>query len=171
VESHVSQKTRDVGHPLLEFVERVLFQFSLFRHRAPHHCRVASPLSLLLFGLSVELRMLIEAAFSGAFDLLGDHGVGGLSMCRKLQCRAAGACWELEGGSCGAGRDASTSCPHISVGLAMLVGVWQAGGMKKQASDQAFHDRRHQERKRAEAARKVPKKKVAKPSEPRVHGT
>jgi len=34
-------------------------------------------------------------------------------------------------------------------------------GMKKQLSDQAFHDRRHQERKRAEAARKVPKKKVA----------
>jgi hypothetical protein len=32
--------------------------------------------------------------------------------------------------------------------------------MKKQASDQAFHDRRYQERKRAEAARKVPKKKV-----------
>jgi hypothetical protein len=42
----------------------------------------------------------------------------------------------------------------------MFVGVWQAGGMKKQLSDQAFHDRRHQERKRAEAARKVPKKKV-----------
>jgi hypothetical protein len=34
--------------------------------------------------------------------------------------------------------------------------------MKKQLSDQAFHDRRHQERKRAEAAKKVPaKKKVA----------
>jgi len=49
---------------------------------------------------------------------------------------------------------------HIFVGLAMLAGVWQAGDMKKQASDQAFHDRRHQERKRAEAARKVPKKKV-----------
>ena len=32
--------------------------------------------------------------------------------------------------------------------------------MKKQGSDQAFHDRRHQERKRAEAARKLPKKKV-----------
>jgi hypothetical protein len=45
-------------------------------------------------------------------------------------------------------------------GLAMFAGVWQAGGMKKQASDQAFHDRRHQERKRAEAARKVSKKKV-----------
>jgi hypothetical protein len=35
--------------------------------------------------------------------------------------------------------------------------------MKKQGSDQAFHDRRHQERKRAEAERKVPvKKKVGK---------
>jgi hypothetical protein len=33
--------------------------------------------------------------------------------------------------------------------------------MKKQASDQSFHDRRHQERKRAEAAKKLPKKKVA----------
>jgi hypothetical protein len=58
-------------------------------------------------------------------------------------------------------------------GLAMFAGVWQAGGMKKQASDQAFHDRRHQERKRAEAERKVPKKKVAaeKPSsESRVPG-
>jgi hypothetical protein len=34
--------------------------------------------------------------------------------------------------------------------------------MKKQASDQSFHDRRHQERKRAEAAKKVaPKKAVA----------
>jgi hypothetical protein len=30
--------------------------------------------------------------------------------------------------------------------------------MKKQLADQSFHDRRHQERKRAEAARKVPKK-------------
>jgi hypothetical protein len=40
--------------------------------------------------------------------------------------------------------------------------VCQAGGMKKQASDQSFHDRRYQERKRAEAARKAPaKKKVA----------
>ena len=48
-----------------------------------------------------------------------------------------------------------------SVGLDMLATVWQAGGMKKQGSDQAFHDRRHQERKRAEAARKAPKKKVA----------
>ena len=38
--------------------------------------------------------------------------------------------------------------------------MWQAGGMKKQGSDQAFHDRRYQERKRAEAERKVPKKKV-----------
>jgi hypothetical protein len=33
--------------------------------------------------------------------------------------------------------------------------------MKKQASDQSFHDRRYQERKRAEAAKKGPKKKVA----------
>jgi hypothetical protein len=35
------------------------------------------------------------------------------------------------------------------------------GYMKKQASDQSFHDRRYQERKRAEAAKKLPKKKVA----------
>jgi hypothetical protein len=42
----------------------------------------------------------------------------------------------------------------------MLAGVWQAGGMKKQGSDQVFHDRRYQERKRAEAARKPVKKKV-----------
>jgi hypothetical protein len=34
------------------------------------------------------------------------------------------------------------------------------GDMKKQASDQSFHDRRYQERKRAEAAKKLPKKKV-----------
>ena len=33
--------------------------------------------------------------------------------------------------------------------------------MKKQASDQSFHDRRYQERKRAEAAKKLPKKKAA----------
>jgi hypothetical protein len=33
--------------------------------------------------------------------------------------------------------------------------------MKKQLADQSFHDRRYQERKRAEAERKVPKKKVA----------
>ena len=31
--------------------------------------------------------------------------------------------------------------------------------MKKQASDQQFHDRRYQERKRAEAAKQPPKKK------------
>jgi hypothetical protein len=47
------------------------------------------------------------------------------------------------------------------VGLAIFVGVCQAESMKKQASDQSFHDRRYQERKRAEAARKAPKKKVA----------
>jgi hypothetical protein len=35
------------------------------------------------------------------------------------------------------------------------------GDMKKRASDQSFHDRRYQERKRAEAAKKPPKKKVA----------
>jgi hypothetical protein len=33
--------------------------------------------------------------------------------------------------------------------------------MKKQASDQQFHDRRYQERKRAEAAKQLPKKKAA----------
>jgi len=43
----------------------------------------------------------------------------------------------------------------------MFAGVWQAEGMKKQAADQAVHDRRYQERKRAEAARKAPKKKMA----------
>jgi hypothetical protein len=32
--------------------------------------------------------------------------------------------------------------------------------MKKQASDQQFHDRRYQERKRAEAAKKPPVKKT-----------
>ena len=36
----------------------------------------------------------------------------------------------------------------------MFARVCQAGDMKKQGSDQAFHDRRYQERKRAEAARK-----------------
>ena len=46
----------------------------------------------------------------------------------------------------------------------MFAGVWQAEGMKKQTADQSFHDRRYQERKRAEAARKTPKKKVAKQS-------
>ena len=56
-----------------------------------------------------------------------------------------------------------TPLSQRSAGLAMFAGVWQAGGMKKQSSDQAFHDRRYQERKRAEAERKVPKKKVAKP--------
>jgi hypothetical protein len=51
------------------------------------------------------------------------------------------------------------------LGLAMFAGVWQAGGMKKQGSDQALHDRRYQERKRAEAERKAAKKKVAKQGE------
>ena len=46
------------------------------------------------------------------------------------------------------------------LGLAMFAEVWQSEGMKKQAADQSFHDRRYQERKRAEAARKAPKKKV-----------
>jgi hypothetical protein len=46
-------------------------------------------------------------------------------------------------------------------GLDMFAGVWQAGGMKKQLADQSFHDRKHQERKRAEAARKPVKNKVA----------
>lgn len=42
----------------------------------------------------------------------------------------------------------------------MLGSVCQAGRMKKQLSDQQFHDRRHQERKRAEAAKRPVKKKV-----------
>jgi hypothetical protein len=43
--------------------------------------------------------------------------------------------------------------------------VCQAGDMKKQASDQSFHDRRYQERKRAEAAKKpAPKKPVSEES-------
>jgi len=33
--------------------------------------------------------------------------------------------------------------------------------MKKQAADQQFHNRRHQERQRAEAAKKLPQKKAA----------
>jgi hypothetical protein len=37
--------------------------------------------------------------------------------------------------------------------------------MKKQLADQSFHDRRHQERKRAEAAKKVAPKKVVKETE------
>jgi hypothetical protein len=53
---------------------------------------------------------------------------------------------------------------RVTAGLAMFAGVWQAGGMKKQASDQSFHDRRHQERKRAEAERKAPPKKAVKQS-------
>jgi hypothetical protein len=38
------------------------------------------------------------------------------------------------------------------------------GDMKKQASDQSFHDRRYQERKRAEAAKKAAPKKVVRES-------
>jgi hypothetical protein len=56
----------------------------------------------------------------------------------------------------------------------MFAGLCQAESMKKQLADQSFHDRRHQERKRAEAEaeRKVPKKKVEKTSrEARVPST
>ena len=42
----------------------------------------------------------------------------------------------------------------------MFGGVCQAGSMKKQASDQSFHDRRYQERKRAEAAKKSPGRRL-----------
>ncbi len=49
--------------------------------------------------------------------------------------------------------------PHTE-SLAMFGWVCQAVDMKKQASDQAFHDRRYQERKRAEAAKKPAQKKV-----------
>jgi hypothetical protein len=36
--------------------------------------------------------------------------------------------------------------------------------MKKQAADQSFHDRRYQERKRAEAAKKAAPKRVVRES-------
>jgi hypothetical protein len=49
----------------------------------------------------------------------------------------------------------------LASGLDMFAAVCQAGRMKKQASDQSFHDRRYQERKRAEAAKKAPVKKVS----------
>jgi len=46
-----------------------------------------------------------------------------------------------------------------------LDGCVKLGDMKKQASDQSFHDRRYQERKRAEAAKKpAPKKAVSEES-------
>jgi hypothetical protein len=48
----------------------------------------------------------------------------------------------------------------------MLRRVWQAGKMKKQASDQSFHDRKYQERKRAEAAKKPVKKNAANAKSP-----
>jgi hypothetical protein len=42
--------------------------------------------------------------------------------------------------------------------------------MKKQASDQSFHDRRYQERKRAEAAKKVAPKKAVAPERDKSKG-
>ena len=57
-------------------------------------------------------------------------------------------------------RSQRAPAPHTE-SLAMFGWVCQAGDMKKQASDQAFHDRRYQERKRAEAAKKAAPKKVA----------
>jgi hypothetical protein len=36
--------------------------------------------------------------------------------------------------------------------------LWETEDMKKQASDQQFHDRRYQERKQAEAAKKLANK-------------
>jgi hypothetical protein len=58
----------------------------------------------------------------------------------------------------------SGAVPKMFVVLDMFGWVCQAGGMKKQASDQSFHDRRYQERKRAEAAKKAaPKKVIGKP--------
>ena len=66
----------------------------------------------------------------------------------------------------------SLKLQDIAVGVDMFRDLCQSEAMKKQASDQSFHDRRYQERKRAEAARKAPKKKVVKPgSEPRVPST
>jgi len=50
---------------------------------------------------------------------------------------------------------------HGTAVVDMFAHVCQAEGMKKQASDQSFHDRRYQERKRAEAAKKAPQKKAA----------
>jgi hypothetical protein len=41
--------------------------------------------------------------------------------------------------------------------------------MKKQASDQQFHDRRHQERKRAEAAKKSANKPTTHEGSPPLH--
>ncbi len=70
------------------------------------------------------------------------------------------AIWARQCASNCGGSDRRRVCSLYFAGLAMFAGVWQAGGMKKQSSDQAFHDRRYQERKRAEAERKVPKKKV-----------
>jgi len=42
--------------------------------------------------------------------------------------------------------------------------------MKKQAADQSFHDRRYQERKRAEAAKKAVSKKVVDGASGKQHG-
>ena len=49
---------------------------------------------------------------------------------------------------------------HILLRWICLGGCVKLRDMKKQASDQSFHDRRYQERKRAEAAKKPVRKKV-----------
>ena len=51
---------------------------------------------------------------------------------------------------------------HILLRWICLGGCVKLGDMKKQASDQSFHDRRYQERKRAEAAKKPVRKKIVK---------
>jgi hypothetical protein len=71
----------------------------------------------------------------------------------------------------------SLKLQEIAVGVDMFRDLCQGEAMKKQAADQSFHDRRYQERKRAEAERKGPaKKKVAaeaekKSGESRVAGS
>lgn len=58
---------------------------------------------------------------------------------------------------CDGGLDVSSNGPAL--GWLSLCGCGNLKSMKKQASDQQFHDRRYQERKRAEAAKKtIPKK-------------
>src|ERR1700691_5683760 len=130
------------------------------------------------------LNVLVTAARAGRPERLSMRGIGfflrGGDRCRMAAAGALDPDWRKAGSSfarpdgrgrlslhkfvigIGKSRTSLRDYTRITItrGWLCLGGCVKLRVMKKQASDQSFHDRRYQERKRAEAAKKAVKKKV-----------
>ena len=82
------------------------------------------------------------------------------SLMIDLRCSSVEASAGIHSPLCPAAQDVGTDRRIVVAATIRILPRCKLRDMKKQASDQSFHDRRYQERKRAEAAKKAVAKKV-----------